>query len=285
MPVAELTPTQLEWAEDPEPFPVPPNADDLPYDDGEPLESNWHRLAMNQLIENVVSHWKDRRDVFAGGNMFVYFSTEMVFDKDFRGPDVFVVTGVRDDHLRKRWVSWNEGGKHPELIVELTSESTAKVDRVVKKDLYAKTLRCPEYYVVDPAARTIEGWELAGGEYVPILPVNGRYPSKLLGAHIGWWPGTYIGFRGEFPRLFDADGNLRPLFVEIAQAEAVAAQAEAVAAQAEAVAAQAEAVAAQAEAVAAQARAEQESARADTAEAELAALRAELDRIKNTPKP
>lgn len=257
MPVADLTPQELVWAEDPEPFPTPPCADDLPYDDGEPLESNWHRLAMNQLIENVVSHWKDRRDFFAGGNMFVYFSTEMVFDKDFRGPDVFVVTGVKEDPFRKRWVSWNEGGKHPELIVELTSESTAKVDRVVKKELYARTLRCPEYYIVDPTSKTIEAWELVGGAYVPIPPVNGRYPSRLLGAHLGWWAGTYIGFPGEYPRLFDPAGTLRPLFVEIAQAEAMAARA----------------------------RADAEAARADSAETELAKLRAELERLKSTPKP
>ncbi len=48
---------------------------DLPYEDGIPLESDWHLDAMNLLI-NILRHfWQDRSDVYIGGNMFVYFMT------------------------------------------------------------------------------------------------------------------------------------------------------------------------------------------------------------------
>ncbi|MBP0017471.1 MAG: hypothetical protein J7647_07930 [Cyanobacteria bacterium SBLK] len=36
-------------------IPLPPT--DLPYDDGEPLESNRHRIAMNVLIESLPKKW------------------------------------------------------------------------------------------------------------------------------------------------------------------------------------------------------------------------------------
>ena len=67
---------------------------DLPYDDGEPVESNWHRLQTNLLGDALHQHWQGRTDFFAGGNMFVYFSLEQARTRDYKGPDFFVVTGV-----------------------------------------------------------------------------------------------------------------------------------------------------------------------------------------------
>jgi hypothetical protein len=49
---------------------------ELPYEDGEPLESSWHRLQINLLGDVLHQHWPERTDFFAGGNMFVYYSLE-----------------------------------------------------------------------------------------------------------------------------------------------------------------------------------------------------------------
>lgn len=38
-------------------IPLPPS--DLPYDNGEPLESNRHRLAINTLISSLAEAWAD----------------------------------------------------------------------------------------------------------------------------------------------------------------------------------------------------------------------------------
>jgi hypothetical protein len=43
-------------------------------DDGEPMESAWHRSQMNLLIEVIRYHWRDRTDYYVGGNMFIYYS-------------------------------------------------------------------------------------------------------------------------------------------------------------------------------------------------------------------
>jgi len=70
---------------------------DLPYEDGEPLESNWHRLQINLLGDMLHQHWPEHTDYFAGGNMFVYYSLyslEQARTRDYKGPDFFVVLGV-----------------------------------------------------------------------------------------------------------------------------------------------------------------------------------------------
>jgi len=61
----------IEWIERIEALEFPP---DLPYEDGEPLESNWHRIQINLLVDLTHQLWSFRDDYFVGGNMFVYFS-------------------------------------------------------------------------------------------------------------------------------------------------------------------------------------------------------------------
>ena len=52
----------------------PPTADELPGDDGLPMETARHREQMNLLIETLDAHWAERDDVCVGGNMFLYIS-------------------------------------------------------------------------------------------------------------------------------------------------------------------------------------------------------------------
>ena len=70
----------LDW----EPH-LPPT--DLIFDDGVPLESNRHRVAMNVLIDSALQALSSRSDVFTGGNMFVYHSRNQAMNRDFREPD------------------------------------------------------------------------------------------------------------------------------------------------------------------------------------------------------
>ena len=104
---------------EPDHFPAPPT--DLPYDDGEPLETPRHRSAMNLLIRSLDHHWIDRNEYFVGGNMFLYYSATQAKNRDFRGPDFFVSLEVDRSRDRKYWAIWDEGGKYPDVIVELMS--------------------------------------------------------------------------------------------------------------------------------------------------------------------
>lgn len=127
--------------------PLPPT--DLIFDDGEPLESNRHRIAMNALIRLMLVAKSGRTDYFTSGNMFIYYSSEQARNRDFRGPDFFVVLNVDGTRERLGWVVWEENGRYPDVIVELMSPSTAAVDLGVKKDIYEQIFRTPDYFVFD----------------------------------------------------------------------------------------------------------------------------------------
>jgi Uma2 family endonuclease len=105
----------------------PPRGEDLPYSDGEPMESDRHVRQMMMLITTLEDAWRERDDFFVAGNMFVY-NDRQIRSNDFRGPDVFVVLDV-ESKGRKSWVAWQEGGRLPDVVIEVTSESTAHVDR------------------------------------------------------------------------------------------------------------------------------------------------------------
>jgi Uma2 family endonuclease len=274
-----------------------PTEDDLPSDDGEPMETWRHRLQMDLLINALLPWAHARGDCFVGGNMFLYFSEEQLRGKDFRGPDVFVALGV-SPRERKSWVIWQEG-KAPDVIIELVSKTSHRVDKVEKKQIYQDRLRVAEYFWFDPwAPEDFAGFSLVDGHYQPISPTGpGRIPSPRLNLTLGWWDGNFRWVETRWLRWWDADGNLLLTHDEIAQANADAAQAnadaaqanaeaakanaqavqaEAEAAKAQAQAAQAEARAAQSEADAARQRLAEETRRAEAAEAELARLRAQL---------
>jgi Uma2 family endonuclease len=196
-----------------------PGQDELPSDDGEPLETGFH-VAQNALLtDSLVDAWSERRDFFVGGNMFVYFSEKQVKANDFRGPDVFVVLEVEGEG-RKSWVAWEEGGRLPDVVIEVTSESTAHTDRGEKMGIYAKVWRTPAYFIYDPEARVLEGYRLDGvhRDYVPIEPnERGDLPVAPLGLALGLRPTRYRHFDEPFVRWIDEHGEPLPTASERAE--------------------------------------------------------------------
>jgi Uma2 family endonuclease len=195
---------------------------ELVLDDGEPLESEWHAIELPLLHELILRAMEEqeRTDFFAGVNNFVYYSIQQarqVFEEEnkrlekraFRGPDVFWVDGVDPDRDRQAWIVWEEGGRLPDVIVELLSPSTAEKDRTEKKDLYARVFRTAEYFLYDPLTRHLEGLRLAGRNYEPIQPdPSGRLWSEQLQASFGLWNGRVKRRKDDWLRLFHADGTL-----------------------------------------------------------------------------
>jgi len=239
-----------------------PRGCDLPSSDGVPLESTWHLKSMWLLIASIEQHWLGRTDFFVGGNQFFYFDPNQAKNNNFQGPDFYVVKGVSRFPLRRSWVTWEEGGRVPNVIVELLSPSTAENDRVDKRRVYLEQLDVREYYCFDPDGFVLEGWRKGRRRPVAIKPQGGRLWSEELELFLGSWEGVYLRDRETWLRFFDADGNLSPIAEEVA-AERVAA--------------------ATARAQVATDRAQAEADRANTAEAEVAKLRAELERLNNPP--
>jgi Uma2 family endonuclease len=196
----------------PPPVPEPPS--DLPETDEVPMETPWHRNAMNQLLDCVAVHRRrqGRPRYYAGGNMFLYFSREQVRNKDYAGPDFFFVEDVDPARPRDYWAIWDEAGRYPNVIVELISATTAEHDRTFKKNLYERTFRTPEYFLFDPFTGLWEGWRMtANSRYAPVAPdERGWFWSEQLGLWLGTWEGDYQRMHATYPRFYDAEGRLVP---------------------------------------------------------------------------
>lgn len=204
---------------------VPPT--DL-WSDEPPLESDLHRQQMDLLIDCLEWWWHDRNDFYASGNLTIYFNQDQIKSRDFRGPDFFVVLGT-ERKPRRSWVVWGEGGKTPNLIVEILSESTADIDRGLKKQIYQDILRIPDYFWFDPETLELAGFHLVDGRYQPLEPnPQGWLWSQQLE--------LYLGIHEEKLRFFTTEGQLLPTPTEVAederrQKESAVARAKALAAQ------------------------------------------------------
>lgn len=199
---------------------LPPTQDDLPYDDGAPMETPRHQFQMDLLV-NVMDRWLAARgDGFAGGNMFLYYNLQQTRQNTFVGPDFFVTLDVPRGE-RKSWVVW-EQGKGPDLVVELLSASTSQYDKTLKKTLYARQVRVPEYYWYDPFnPEDFAGFTLHGAHYQPLtMDARGRIHSAILNLDLGRWSGTFQGIEAVWLRWFTPEGEMLPTEAEAARQHA-----------------------------------------------------------------
>jgi Uma2 family endonuclease len=144
------------------------------YSDEPEMESTLHLRQMLLLITCLDWFWRvggpaERTDYFAAGNLTIYFSEKQVKNKDFRGPDFFVVKDVEQKE-RKSWTIWEEDGRYPDVIIEILSDSTAKSDRFTKKAIYQNTFRTPEYFWFNPDNLEFQGFCLIRRTYEAIAP-------------------------------------------------------------------------------------------------------------------
>jgi Uma2 family endonuclease len=196
---------------------------ELPEEDEVPLESDYHRLQINLLHDITYQLFKHRTDFYCGGNMFIYYDlqqAEKVIQfvrgerrrAPYKGPDFFVVLGgVDGTKKRKRWVVWHEGGRYPDVIIEITSPSTKSKDTKDNLVLYSKVFRTREYYWYDEETGELVGYRLQGDDYVPIVPnERGWLWSEVLGVWLGVSDLPYQGWRYRWLRYYDAEGRLVP---------------------------------------------------------------------------
>jgi Uma2 family endonuclease len=187
-----------------------PDATRLLSDEPE-METSLHYMQLLLLVTCLEWLWRERNDFFIGANLTIYFSRQQLRNRDFRGPDFFL---VRDTEKRPRnsWVVWEEDGRYPDLIIELLSESTAEIDRNLKKNLYQNRFHTPEYFWFSPESLEFAGFELIGNQYQKITPnQRGWLWSQVLG--------LYLGVEAGKLRYFTLDGDLVPTPEEAAIAE------------------------------------------------------------------
>ena len=106
------------------------------------------------------------------GEVFVSPVDCILSDTTIVQPDVVYLEYGRSSLASARGI---EGA--PTLAVETLSASTARLDRGSKLQLYARH-RVPYYWIVDPEARSVEAYTLAGGDVQPA----GRFTGDDLGS-------------------------------------------------------------------------------------------------------
>jgi len=186
-----------------------PTEDDLPCDDGEPMETYRHREQMILLIHSLQAHWADRSDYYVSGNMFLHYTLRD--QKKFRGPDFFLVLNV-ENRERKSWVVWQENMRFPDVIIELLSDSTQKIDKEEKKVLYEQVFRTGEYYLYDPYSQEFLGYRLHGLHYEPLAAdARGRRYSPATG--------LYLAVRENWLRWLTPEGKLLSTPIELFEQE------------------------------------------------------------------
>lgn len=187
-----------------------PTENELPCDDGEPMETPRHRDQMNVLIESLKIDWAEREDYYVGGNMFIHFDPKD--RRSMRGPDFFLVLDS-DPHERRSWVVWQEGMRFPDVIIELLSDSTREVDKGAKKRLYARVFRTAEYYLYDPFSQEFLGYQLNGVEY---QSANTSDQKRIYSPMTG----MYLAVKDGWLRWENKDGEVLPTPSELARQKA-----------------------------------------------------------------
>ena len=158
-----------------------------PESDGQPMtESDPTRDYLIYAVEVLRQYFQSRQQVYVSGNLFIYYREGD--PKAVVSPDVFVIFGV-SKRQRRSYKTWQEGGKLPSFILEITSRTTRKQDETEKPALYAQ-LGVQEYFQYDPTGDylnpQLKGYRLRQGVYEAIAPATpaeqgGAIRSEVLG--------------------------------------------------------------------------------------------------------
>ncbi len=175
-----------------------------PESDGQPMgETDWHVYLTSGLLQIFLARYRDREDVHAGANLFMYFKegdpTAVV------APDVYVAFGVKPGK-RRVWKTWEEG-RFPQVVFEVCSKDSRLRDVGPKRGLY-EVLGVTDYFVYDPTGEALEppvlrGWSRRGDVLVPIEPhiSDGRVLLRSPGL------GVDVYDEGDRIRLVDVESG------------------------------------------------------------------------------
>ncbi|MDE0126786.1 MAG: Uma2 family endonuclease [Bryobacterales bacterium] len=170
----------------PLPRPLDPGRHKLefPSGDGLPMsDNNFQAVTMHYSGTALALHFEGRG--YVATDVLVYYDPNE--PKTCVAPDVLVVLGL-EGYLRNSYKVWEEGGRVPDFVLEVVSNSTQERDAGRKRRTYAK-LGVTEYFRYAPTNRRMAGMNghrlvgetLSDGQWKP-LPRLGeeRIPSAVL---------------------------------------------------------------------------------------------------------
>jgi Uma2 family endonuclease len=195
---------------------------EYPDTDGQPMaESDFQRPYLAYSTEVLGIYFKARSNVYVSGNLFIYY--EKGNPKAVVAPDTFVVFGVAN-HPRRSYKLWEEDGKVPSFVLEITSYSTVSEDQGTKKGLYA-FLGIAEYFQYDPTGDyltpKLQGFRLTNGSYETISSTTLANEQFAIASSA---LGLELRLEGDEMRFYDPASGQKLL--SHAEAEAARQQAE-----------------------------------------------------------
>jgi len=141
-----------------------------------PPEGDMHSDAKDGIAGTLRAFYRRTgRRMYISKELATYYPGKRVFC-----PDVLVVDDV-DNHPREKWVVSYEG-KGLDLVIEVYVSGDRRKDFETNVERYAQ-LGIREYFAFDRKHMKLSGFQLlapSAREYVSIVPVSGRYTSKVL---------------------------------------------------------------------------------------------------------
>jgi Uma2 family endonuclease len=156
---------------------------DSPLEDFEPMpEGDKQRRNLSYATEALKLWFEQLPDVYVSGNLFIRYE-ENGAEKRV-APDIFVVFGTSNED-RVSYTVWEEDGRVPDFVLELTSKGTVTKDRKQNPLIY-KSLGVKEYFQYDPSGgslkpTSLQGVRLVNGKYKPIPILT--LPDGTLSLH------------------------------------------------------------------------------------------------------
>ncbi|MBW3598984.1 MAG: Uma2 family endonuclease [Planctomycetes bacterium] len=154
---------------------------EYPESDGLPMaETDLHRWWMIRIADLLRRRYHGQR-VYVSGNLLIY--PEEGNNVRHVSPDCFVVLDC-EPGFRRTYKLWEEG-KPPDVVFEVTSNSTRRQDEHDKPALYGE-IGVKEYFLYDPTADYLEpplqGYRFAKRRATPIrFDAQGKLVSRCLG--------------------------------------------------------------------------------------------------------
>jgi Uma2 family endonuclease len=150
-----------------------------PESDGQPMSDNTRQFRwIVTLAGNLAALFRDRADVFVGGNLLWY---PVEGEPEVRAaPDVYVVFG-RPKGDRGSYRQWEEEGVPMTVVFEVLSPNNLGTEMVDKQAFYDE-YGVEEYYLYDPESNRLHGYGRRGDVLARIRRMDG-FVSPRLGIH------------------------------------------------------------------------------------------------------
>jgi Uma2 family endonuclease len=134
---------------------------------------NWRHQKISQSIERLIGRYLDQHDI---GEFFHAPMDVIINETNVYQPDVLFFRHKGKAKLGKRCI---EGA--PDFVVEILSESTAHLDRDLKRKIYARS-GVKELWFVDPERKQIAVFDLAKSPEKPVASYSGddTFTSRIF---------------------------------------------------------------------------------------------------------